>query len=100
MVYFTFLQPMDLSSLSASDVLNINVGVLGHVDSGKTSLGTPLAPHSQQRIANNSLSPQKAKALSTVGSTAAFDKHPQSQERGITLDLGACILRSRRRSTE
>lgn len=29
-----------------------------------------------------------AKALSTVASTAAFDKNPQSQDRGITLDLG------------
>ena len=29
-----------------------------------------------------------AKVLSTVASTASFDKHPQSQERGITLDLG------------
>ena len=29
-----------------------------------------------------------AKALSTVASTAAFDKNPQSKERGITLDLG------------
>jgi len=48
-------------------VLNFNVGVLGHVDSGKTSL---------------------AKALSTVASTACFDKNPQSKERGITLDLG------------
>jgi len=48
-------------------VLNFNVGVLGHVDSGKTSL---------------------AKALSTVASTASFDKNPQSRERGITLDLG------------
>ena len=47
--------------------LNINVGILGHVDSGKTSL---------------------SRALSTVGSTACFDKHPQSKERGITLDLG------------
>ncbi len=34
-------------------ILNFNVGVLGHVDSGKTSL---------------------ARALSTVASTAAFDK--------------------------
>ena len=50
-----------------SRTLNINVGVLGHVDSGKTSL---------------------TRALSTVGSTASFDKHPQSKERGITLDLG------------
>jgi selenocysteine-specific elongation factor len=47
--------------------LNFNVGVLGHVDSGKTSL---------------------AKALSTVASTACFDKNPQSKQRGITLDLG------------
>ena len=47
--------------------LNFNVGVLGHIDSGKTSL---------------------AKALSTVASTACFDKNPQSKERGITLDLG------------
>lgn len=48
-------------------MLNVNVGVLGHVDSGKTSL---------------------SKALSTVSSTAAFDKNPQSMERGMTLDLG------------
>ncbi|RUP51114.1 hypothetical protein BC936DRAFT_149771 [Jimgerdemannia flammicorona] len=48
-------------------ILNINVGILGHVDSGKTTL---------------------AKALSTMASTAAFDKHPQSKARGITLDLG------------
>ncbi|VDM32594.1 unnamed protein product [Hydatigera taeniaeformis] len=48
-------------------LINVNVGVLGHVDSGKTTL---------------------SKALSTVASTAAFDKNPQSQKRGITLDLG------------
>jgi len=48
-------------------LLNVNVGVLGHVDAGKSSL---------------------AKALSTVASTAAFDKSPQSKARGITLDLG------------
>lgn len=29
-----------------------------------------------------------AKALSQIASTASFDKNPQSQERGITLDLG------------
>ena len=29
-----------------------------------------------------------AKVLSAVASTAAFDKNPQSRERGITLDLG------------
>lgn len=48
-------------------LLNLNIGVLGHVDSGKTSI---------------------SKALSTISSTAAFDKNPQSQERGITIDLG------------
>lgn len=47
--------------------LNLNIGILGHVDSGKTSL---------------------AKSLSEIASTAAFDKDPQSQSRGITLDLG------------
>lgn len=68
--------------MAASEVLNVNVGVLGHVDSGKTSL---------------------VRALSTVLSTAALDKvsrdgsrqrplttpqSPQSRDRGITLDLG------------
>lgn len=52
---------------SRTRTLNFNVGVLGHVDSGKTSL---------------------ARALSSTASTAAFDKNPQSRERGITLDLG------------
>jgi len=53
--------------LHPSKILNINIGVLGHIDSGKTSL---------------------CKALSTIASTAGFDKNPQSKERGITLDLG------------
>ncbi|GKT17955.1 selenocysteine-specific elongation factor-like isoform X1 [Aduncisulcus paluster] len=48
-------------------VLNINIGFLGHVDSGKTSI---------------------TKKLSKISSTACFDKHPQSKARGITLDLG------------
>ena len=39
--------------------VNVNIGVLGHIDSGKTSL---------------------CRALSTVTSTASLDKHPQSQE--------------------
>lgn len=52
--------------------LNINIGILGHVDSGKTSL---------------------AKCLSHIKSTAAFDKHPQAQERGITIDLGFSCLK-------
>lgn len=47
--------------------MHVNIGMLGHVDSGKTSL---------------------CRKLSTYLSTAALDKHPQSLERGITLDLG------------
>lgn len=54
-------------------ILNINIGILGHVDSGKTTL---------------------AKSLSEISSTAAFDKNPQSQERGITLDLGFSSLQT------
>lgn len=46
---------------------NVNCGVLGHVDSGKTSL---------------------CKTLAVVASTASMDKHPESQARGITIDLG------------
>ena len=34
------------------------------------------------------LFPAAVAALSTMLSTAALDKHPQSKERGITLDLG------------
>jgi len=47
--------------------INVNIGVMGHVDSGKTSL---------------------VAALSTELSTASLDKHPESKRRGITLDLG------------
>lgn len=54
-------------TMAGGAILNVNVGVLGHVDSGKTSL---------------------ARAMSTVASTNAFDKSNQSKERGITLDLG------------
>jgi selenocysteine-specific elongation factor len=57
----------DGGALDPTTVLNVNVGVLGHVDSGKTSL---------------------VKALSTHLSTAALDKSTQSRQRGMTLDLG------------
>ena len=55
------------ADVDPAKMLNINIGVLGHIDSGKTSL---------------------CKAMSTMASTAGFDKSPQSKERGITLDLG------------
>ena len=50
---------------------NFNIGVLGHVDCGKTSL---------------------VKALSTHLSTASLDKSKQSRQRGMTLDLGFSSL--------
>ena len=56
-----------LNETTEMAILNFNLGVLGHVDSGKTTL---------------------VKALSSIASTACFDKNPQSKERGITLDLG------------
>ena len=61
------ISPEEIGKIDASLVLNVNVGILGHVDSGKTSL---------------------AKALTKIASTASLDKNPQSKERGITLDLG------------
>uniref|UniRef100_A0A915PTC9 UDP-N-acetylglucosamine 4-epimerase n=1 Tax=Setaria digitata TaxID=48799 RepID=A0A915PTC9_9BILA len=51
---------------------SLNVGVLGHVDCGKTTL---------------------ARALSTVGSTAAFDRHAKVPNlRANTIDLGYSTL--------
>jgi selenocysteine-specific elongation factor len=69
------------SEIDFSKCMSINVGVLGHVDSGKTSL---------------------CKALTAVPSTACHDKHPQSQQRGITLDLGfsAFFGKTRKTSTD
>jgi selenocysteine-specific elongation factor len=49
------------------DAISINIGLLGHIDHGKT---------------------QVARALSEIVSTAGLDKHPQAQERGISIDLG------------
>jgi selenocysteine-specific elongation factor len=63
----TLLSTTPLLLLDSKEVLNVNVGVLGHVDSGKTSL---------------------VKRLSTLLSTAALDKSTESRQRGMTLDLG------------
>jgi len=48
-------------------LIPVHVGLLGHIDHGKTAL---------------------ARALSEHISTAGLDKHPQAQQRGITIDLG------------
>lgn len=124
----------------AERILNVNIGVLGHVDSGKTSLGEPpralvvvwldtngqLCPVTSTSTSGASKSRWMggwvdvnicqallgagvlkggvpglittirmprcrhvvAKTLSTVASTASFDKSSESKERGITLDLG------------
>ena len=66
-IVYQLIIAMAANGKTTTKLVNVNVGVLGHVDSGKTSL---------------------CKTLSTVSSTACFDKNPQSQERGITLDLG------------
>uniref|UniRef100_A0A0N5CFD8 Tr-type G domain-containing protein n=1 Tax=Strongyloides papillosus TaxID=174720 RepID=A0A0N5CFD8_STREA len=51
---------------------SLNFGILGHVDSGKTTL---------------------SKALSEIGSTAAFDKHAKNPNiRANTIDLGFSSL--------
>jgi selenocysteine-specific elongation factor len=49
------------------DLTPVHVGLVGHIDHGKTAL---------------------AGMLSEKVSTAGLDKHPQAQERGITIDLG------------
>jgi selenocysteine-specific elongation factor len=74
------LGKVEISDSKATDrIININVGILGHIDSGKTSLGNEMSVFKLMYA---------AKALSTLPSTASFDKSPQSKERGITLDLG------------
>jgi len=49
------------------DKIPVHIGLFGHIDSGKTAL---------------------AAVLSEIISTAGIDAHPQSKERGITIDLG------------
>ena len=50
-----------------NEKIPIHLGLFGHIDSGKTAI---------------------AEVLSEVISTAGIDAHPQSKERGITIDLG------------
>jgi selenocysteine-specific elongation factor len=48
-------------------VKNINLGIFGHIDHGKTSL---------------------ARVLTEIASTSSLDKLPESKKRGITIDIG------------
>jgi len=47
--------------------ISVHLGLFGHIDSGKTAI---------------------AARLSEIISTAGIDAHPQSKDRGITMDLG------------
>ena len=53
--------------MAIRDKIPIHIGLFGHIDSGKTKI---------------------AEVLSEIISTAGIDAHPQSKERGITIDLG------------
>ncbi len=53
--------------MDITNKIPINIGLFGHIDTGKTAI---------------------AKELSEIISTAGIDAHPQSKERGITIDLG------------
>jgi len=53
--------------MNIEDKIPVHVGLFGHIDSGKTAI---------------------AAVLSEIISTAGIDAHPQSKERGITIDLG------------
>ncbi len=54
-------------NLNIAKKIPIHVGLFGHIDSGKTAI---------------------AAQISDIISTAGIDAHPQSKERGITIDLG------------
>ncbi|MFO8020346.1 MAG: GTP-binding protein [Promethearchaeia archaeon] len=53
--------------MNIEEKIPINFGLFGHIDSGKTAV---------------------ASVLSEIISTAGIDAHPQSKERGITIDIG------------
>ncbi|HIQ32685.1 MAG TPA: selenocysteine-specific translation elongation factor [Methanothermococcus okinawensis] len=53
-------------------IKNVNIGIFGHIDHGKTTL---------------------AKVLTEVPSTSSLDRLPESKRRGITIDLGFSFFR-------
>ncbi len=53
--------------MEVEEKIPVHIGLFGHIDSGKTAV---------------------ASVLSEIISTAGIDAHPQSKERGITIDLG------------
>mgnify|MGYP006302393147 FL=1 len=53
--------------MQMEEKIPLNFGLFGHIDSGKTAV---------------------ASVLSEIISTAGIDAHPQSKERGITIDIG------------
>jgi len=53
--------------MDISKKIPVHIGLFGHIDSGKTAI---------------------AEVLSEIISTAGIDAHPQSKERGITIDIG------------
>ncbi|MFX1316547.1 MAG: selenocysteine-specific translation elongation factor [Promethearchaeota archaeon] len=53
--------------MEITNKIPVHIGLFGHIDSGKTQI---------------------ASVLSEIISTAGIDAHPQSKERGITIDLG------------
>ncbi|MDH4215245.1 MAG: selenocysteine-specific translation elongation factor, partial [Candidatus Thorarchaeota archaeon] len=64
---FMFSSRNDLQRDMMDSLIPVHVGLMGHIDHGKTAL---------------------ARALSEHVSTAGLDGHPQAQQRGITIDLG------------
>jgi selenocysteine-specific elongation factor len=64
---FRVLTAHEIDTLDPTLVFNVNIGIMGHIDSGKTSV---------------------CRVISKITSTASLDKNPQSQERGITIDIG------------
>ncbi|MHA1275084.1 MAG: selenocysteine-specific translation elongation factor [Promethearchaeota archaeon] len=57
--------------MKKSEKIPVHIGLFGHIDSGKTAIAAVLSEHI---------------------STAGIDAHPQSKERGITIDLGFTSL--------